>query len=90
MLVWVQQVCAYVYSMCISRNTYALHGFPGSDHNYAECEALWTRLMWHYLAPEMHTQNTQQYILAPHTLNLIGTVSAVFFSAPELIHNQCD
>lgn len=45
MLVWVQQVCAYVCNMNIFRNTYALHGCPGSDHNSAECEALWTKPM---------------------------------------------
>lgn len=40
-----QQVCIFVYSMSVLRDTYALHGFPGSGHSSAECEARWTRLM---------------------------------------------
>lgn len=40
----------------ILRDTHAPHGFHGSGRSSAECEQLWTRLMWHYLVPEMQQQ----------------------------------
>lgn len=65
-LLWHQQVC-----LCAERDTYALRGSPGSGHSSAECGALWTGLMWRYLAPRMHKT------LTSHTLNLTGTVTEV-------------
>lgn len=66
-------LCLFVYGRC--RNTHALRGFRGSGHNSAECEELWTRLTWHYLAPEM--QQTDKHTLLSHTLNFTVTHASV-------------
>lgn len=48
--------CVHACTVCVCvclKGTYALHGFPGSGRSSAECETLWTRLTWRYLAPGM-------------------------------------
>lgn len=40
-----------LYLFFLRKNTHAPHGFHGSGRSSAECELLWTRLMWRYPAP---------------------------------------
>ena len=72
-------LCSVGFNKCVHMSvfkvTYAPRGFPGSGRSSAECEALWTRLTWHYLAPEM--QETGKHTLVSHTLNFTVTHASV-------------
>lgn len=66
--------------------TYSLRGFPGSGHSSAECEALGTGQVLHYLAPGKYTkqQNSEKTTMHKHPHLCTGT-PACNNTTPHLI-----